>query len=235
MDDESRTCLSPEAHDDNIKDHILHFLGCLEYRERDSFLNNPEHPLWKKEKEHIRTRRGKQNISSEYDTQGLDMLDNKQHAEELVEEKRKSWQVEFQMELQRIDFLRETLVNDEEEKHLVKNLENSREAWQRSSVYENAMSNKQVRRTKINETRIIITDAKSQVSKSQQRQEKKEKYNVEKDVHAPFVQFEYNEDKHRFTEKNEEEVLGQIWGKFPNQKTTIDNLIHGKKKVSWEG
>ncbi|CAJ2503413.1 Uu.00g108070.m01.CDS01 [Anthostomella pinea] len=42
-DDPRPSCLSDAPHDENITDHIRHFLGCIEIWDRQSFLEGPNH------------------------------------------------------------------------------------------------------------------------------------------------------------------------------------------------
>lgn len=206
MDDENLiTCLSTERHDDNIKDHIAHFLGCIEVSERDRFLNDDDYPLWQKELEHYR----------KTDPNG---------AEELTSEKRKRWMSDCQSELRRVDFLREKLSGDEEDRHLVRKLDESRLAWKQSPEFNEGLRKVQAWKQAIGK----IQDPPKPLYEARNAAESK--YKSEKDINVPFMYFR------NFTHDNEEVVPGiPVWGKFPDQKTTVDHLdkdLGGKNLLS---
>ncbi|POS80605.1 hypothetical protein DHEL01_v200987 [Diaporthe helianthi] len=105
------TCLSPDPHEDNIRDHFLHFLGCVEISERNQFLETAP-----------TTNAVQLQGSLEYDT-GIDT------------QKKAAWREDCLSELRRIAFLRSKLENDEEEKHHVENVNKSRERWKASQEF----------------------------------------------------------------------------------------------------
>ncbi|KAI3323508.1 hypothetical protein HD806DRAFT_496940 [Xylariaceae sp. AK1471] len=109
------TCLSAEPHDDNIKDHLLHFLGCIPIHERHSFLDDDGHPFFVSEVAH-----------------NVNLGRNLQEAQELSKTKRLAWSSECRKQLRRIDFLREKIAQDKEKKHLVERLLESGTEWKQS-------------------------------------------------------------------------------------------------------
>ncbi|KAI1279501.1 hypothetical protein F5Y07DRAFT_397128 [Xylaria sp. FL0933] len=96
------TCLSVELHDDNVKDHVLHFLGCIPVRERDSFLNDDSHPFFDSEVKH--------NISSGR---------SPQEALELARSRRSEWSAACRKQLRRIEVMWEVIAQDKEKEHFI--------------------------------------------------------------------------------------------------------------------
>ncbi|KAI1630774.1 hypothetical protein F4809DRAFT_659399 [Biscogniauxia mediterranea] len=183
------TCLSSEDHKDDIKDHMLHYLGCLEFSKRDGFFED-SNPLWEQEIEHL-----------------VALGSNYSDAKQLVAEKILSWKTNCESELRRIDFLRKTLSTDETDKHLVHQLENSKSDWMKSKAFPD----------------------KIEKGVSQPGIENKDygEYEPEKDVTVPIMQFEDGKGV---------DIKGdaRIWGKFPNQKTTLAKLFHGEPELNLE-
>ncbi|KAI2627735.1 hypothetical protein GGR54DRAFT_636858 [Hypoxylon sp. NC1633] len=105
------TCLSTEHHPHNISDRLLHYLGCIAVSERENFFDTAN-PLWQEEVER-RILLGR----------------DPDNAQQAVEEQRESWEADCDRELRRIDILRNTLFHDEDQKHLVENLNQSRSGW----------------------------------------------------------------------------------------------------------
>ncbi|KAI5921922.1 hypothetical protein F4810DRAFT_307955 [Camillea tinctor] len=171
------TCLSSEDHTDSIKDHMLHYLGCLEFSQRAKFFEDTN-PLWEQEVQHL---------------ESLDI--ERSDAEKQVAEKKKSWQTNCESELRRIDFLRKTLSTDKTDGHLVENLEKSRKGWM------GCQTSKVIQQSKVDDKNYG-------------------EYEPEKDVSVPIMQFKGGQ--------GVDIQDGRIWGKFPNQKTTIAKLFDGK-------
>lgn len=232
MDDEVQsTCLSPEDHDKNIKDHLLHFLGCIKISDRDRFLKDPEYPLWKCETSHNEELIKKE---KEYAANTEGSVTNE--AKKRSERKREAWESECQSELRRIDFLRSTLAKNDNEKHLVEKIEESRKAWRHSPAYRNNITKVQKWRKK-NHPETETHGGKDEGDEESECIVTKD-YEIEKDVNVPFVQFEKKDKKYRRYESVDEETGREkaIWGRFPDQKTNIhnlltgdDNLLHNKK------
>ncbi|KAI0186128.1 hypothetical protein EV127DRAFT_439789 [Xylaria flabelliformis] len=115
---ESRvTCLCARGGDSDGWDHLLHYLGCLEFRDRDSFFEDTN-IFWEQEIQH-------------QVQLGSDPLD----AKKTVLEDRESWKIDCEREIRRIDFLRKTLATDKTESHLIERLEESRLQWRQSEAY----------------------------------------------------------------------------------------------------
>ncbi|KAK9414711.1 hypothetical protein SUNI508_10994 [Seiridium unicorne] len=199
MDDEDlTTCLSSETHDGNIKDHLIHFLGCIDSSERYQFLHDEKYSLWQDEINH-------------YETLGH----SRTKAEQLARDKRERWKSDCQSELRRIDFLRQKLLEDKEESHLIYKVEESHKAWKQCKDYqENIESVRAWRsaREKLNEDARPLYQPANNVAATT--------YKSEKDINVPFMYFVESRPA-------EEKVKpgGPVWGKFPDQKTTVYHLL----------
>ncbi|KAI1086348.1 hypothetical protein F5B19DRAFT_163230 [Rostrohypoxylon terebratum] len=110
------TCLSPDDHGCDIKDHLLHFIGCIKIKDRDTFFKF-DHPIWKQEFEHQK---------------GHFCLEDGK-AEATTRRKRESWKDDCEGELRRISFLRKTLAADKKDKHLIKAINSSRQSWHKKN------------------------------------------------------------------------------------------------------
>ncbi|KAI2465954.1 hypothetical protein F4781DRAFT_371588 [Annulohypoxylon bovei var. microspora] len=108
------SCLNPIDHSCDIKDHLLHYLGCIKIEERDEFFKST-HNIWKQELEHQKNH--------------FSLDDDK--ADEVTRRKRESWEDDCRSELRRINFLRKTLAGDKKDNHLVKQVNSSRTRWQK--------------------------------------------------------------------------------------------------------
>lgn len=215
MDDESRTvCLSPDCHDENIKDHLLHFLGCIEISERHHFLNDSEYKLWNQETKHWITKL-QQSGDNKTDE------DIKREAREKSQTKREAWRDDCLSELRRIDYLRFQLKQDQQEKHLVECIKKSRDAWKKSKEF------------KENIRVVEAWNDKRRKYNSKEYEKPRdesvyEEYMPSRDVNAPFMQFEKrNTSEWAFSPVDETPDSSQsIWGKYPNQKTTVQRLLY---------
>ncbi|KAI0835885.1 hypothetical protein F5Y06DRAFT_298986 [Hypoxylon sp. FL0890] len=139
------TCLSSEEHDSDISDHLLHYLGCIKISERKKFFTT-KHDIWKREVEHQEKHLGLR----------------RQEAEEMTKRKRESWEKDCKSEERRIDFLRNTLRQDTDDKHLVRKVDNSLANWRRKKG------------------RLIPSPLHVET----------EDYKPEKDISAPIIQFD---------------------------------------------
>lgn len=217
MDDEScTTCLSSDCHDDNIKDHLLHFLGCIEISERHDFLKESKYKLWIQETRHWIESQQLATGNAERTYQEI-----KREAEITSERKMKAWRDDCLSELRRIDFLRLKLREDPQEKHLVDRVEKSRDDWKKSEEY----------KTNVDIVKAWSAERRKGKSKPYEnpRKESMDKpYEPERDVNAGFMQFEKKDSSDWvFTPVSETPDSDQaIWGKYPNQKITVQRLLH---------
>lgn len=223
MDDESRTtCLNPDCHDKNIKDHLLHFLGCIEISERHDFMEDPEYKLWKQETEHWITKlRQAGNQHKQWPAEEMKDSEVESKAREKSQVKREAWRDDCLSELRRIDFLRLKLKQDPQEKHLVESVEKSRHAWENSKEY----------KANIDSVKFWGAGRRKHNGKPYEnlRKESMDKpYEPSRDVNAPFMQFEkQNPSDWTFAPVDVTPDSSQaIWGKYPNQKTTVQRLLY---------
>lgn len=194
----SASCLSAEPHDDNIKEYLYHYLGCIELWERKDFFN-PENKLWKMEMEHL-LRQGR----------------TRNEATAELDKRRLHWQKDCLNELKRIGFLRQTLEKDEIDKHLTEWVDKSREDWRQSTEYKmNLELVQRWRREKLHKPVLDRDETAVTVTIRQMS------YDPEKDVNVPVIQFETKD--HIFQSAEEDDA--RIWGSFPDQKTTVDYLL----------
>ncbi len=98
LDRNSYACLNSEPHGHNIRDHLSHYLGCLDYWERSTFFN-ADNALRNEEFEHFKSL-GKTELE----------------ARSLRNDKLNQWKKDCDTELRRIDFLRRTLEGDGRDK-----------------------------------------------------------------------------------------------------------------------
>jgi hypothetical protein len=224
MDESKCTCLSADNHDNNVKDHLLHFLGCIEISDRYAFLNDPEYPLWSNETEYVAKDRMKKKTSEPKNKSESPDQATVEAAKIQTVKKQSAWRSECQSELRRIDFLRRILRDDEDEKHLVEKIEESRKSWENSPVYRSNIENVKKWRRDRNTTKYKAQD---KTYEDPDRTIARQDYKPEEDVNVPFIQFEKKPDKY---EPVEEPIAREkaIWGSFPDQKTNIENLLYGK-------
>lgn len=117
--DEPRTCLSTSHHDgfaDGIvKDHIIHFFGCLKFKERHAFFATiPLHPYWQGEYERLKHR---PLLTTQSGTL-LALIDT------MIR-----WASSIHREAERYESLRGIFEKDVDGKHLTAVLNKSREDW----------------------------------------------------------------------------------------------------------
>ncbi|KAI2780008.1 hypothetical protein F4815DRAFT_166294 [Daldinia loculata] len=156
------TCLSSDEHGCDIKDHLLHYLGCIEFCDQAEFFT-PGFRIWKQEAKH------QQEV----------LHHSSEKAKELTEQKRKSWEDDCKNELKRIGFLRKQLSKDSKDKHLVDRVEESLDAWRKCSEYENNIESvRQKRRDKGKGSSSTPSEAS-----------RDEDYDLEKDITVPIIQF----------------------------------------------
>ncbi|KAI0418825.1 hypothetical protein F5X98DRAFT_336425 [Xylaria grammica] len=170
-------CLSTEPHEDNITNPVLHFLGCIEIRERDAFLKAII-PIRQEGVEHQHRDPGSQ------------------RPPEVVDKMRMNWTTNIEREMKRIALLRYTLSVDDDDKHLVQEVDESRGVWRRLNQHTKRGTN-----SGIKSDFPPVTEG----------------YVPEKDTSVPVIQFK---DYEGFTDPDK-----RLSGEFPNQTTTIDQLL----------
>lgn len=215
MDDEGKRCgrcLSAEAHDDNITDYLTHFLGCIEFAERHSFLYDRGHRVWTAEAKHQLA------ISSDK---------SPTKAELLSADKQDRWRESCQKEIRRIHLLRKTLYEDKEDRILVQNVLDSSAAWRTSPECIHWLPHVQAWRK---------SKGKSTTEQTQREFDdtckEKRTYEIEADVKVPIIQFENSSPIPSTTAHGDDKAYG-VSGMFPDQKTTIDQLLRNKGKDSF--
>lgn len=161
-----RTCLNTDPHHDIIEDHLLHFLGCIKFHERDDFLNSDDYPVWTSERKYLQQNRSK----------------SEQEARTQAREQRERWKLDCESELRRISFLRVLLETDNDDKHLVECIKISGQDWKDSALYkDDTQSTKRKDRPRGNSIKTL-----EYVPVNSQQQE----YRLERDVNVPIIQFE---------------------------------------------
>lgn len=220
MDDESHTtCLSPDCHDDNIKDHLSHFLGCIEISERHYFLFDPEYKLWKQQTKYWITKLQQAEDTDEKRTDH----DIERQAMKKCQTTREAWRDDCLGELRRIDFLRFQFKVDPhwQEKLLVDNVEKSRDAWKKSLEFEENID--RVKAWGASRRKYTWKAYEDPIDESAYKP-----YESGRDVNVHFMQFEkVNPSDPVFTPVDESPAMRQaIWDTFPNQKTTVHRLLH---------
>lgn len=101
-----KTCLDTKPHHEIIDDHLLHFLGCIEFHERHAFLNSDNYPVWENEREYLKSKSPNDALAAALE----------------AKTQREPWKKDCVSELRRIDFLRSCLEKDDDEKHLVERI-----------------------------------------------------------------------------------------------------------------
>ncbi|KAI2627729.1 hypothetical protein GGR54DRAFT_652540 [Hypoxylon sp. NC1633] len=211
--DINATCLSNKYHDYNIKDHLLHYFGCLRDPERKVFLE-PEFPIWQQEIEH------QESIGH-----------SPKEAKEIANAKRNAWKENRDRELRRIEFLRKTLNQDPEDKHLVAELTNSLGLWRRQpgrqtpEQADNSPNSQEDSPGTSNQAESISIHSEYAGNNTDTSP-----YDPAKDVKVPIIQFKNG--KGITVPVTHPEDL--IWSEFPNQKTSLYNLLEAKHNLLFE-
>lgn len=158
------TCFSAEDYYCHvIKDPLSHYLGCVEFCDRENFFE-PSNLLWQEILEHH-----------------TNLGNDRRKVEETVARK-EEWKANCESELRRIDFLRKTLEGDEYDNHLVQRLEESSKAWRKSLEYEDNINRVKAWRVKKNKRNSPAPVFPSASAHGQ--------YKPEKDMAVPLIQFE---------------------------------------------
>lgn len=175
------TCLSSDLHDgEEITDTVTHYLGCIEFCDRESFYNN---------------------LPEEY-------------------------QNPIKLELRRISFIRRVIENTQSDdtqsdervaKQLVASLQSWRQANQANIEKVAAWS-----------ARLFPRRANARPhdpnSDRQVREGKPDEYIPDKDFNAYFIEFDGTRGS---TNESKRHDGGRVYkGKFPNQKISVDDLLH---------
>lgn len=111
--DYQSTCISAEPHESATRDHLQHFFGCLEFRERRNFFSH-ENPIWRSDPEPV------------------------VQPETGISTPNKRWD-SFQAcldQLRRIEYLRKAVRRDKEKDNdLDSNITQSKSAWKKTAEY----------------------------------------------------------------------------------------------------
>ncbi|KAG8163101.1 hypothetical protein KVR01_007579 [Diaporthe batatas] len=203
---ETPTCLNPDPHEKNIKDHILHYLGCVKISDRNKFLQTPAYVL----------------SDEEIGATSTTARPNGSQPNKVIDKRKEAWRENCLSELRRIAFLRSKLEEDEEEKHLVDNIKNSRRAWEESEQYSIGIA--EIEKWEFNSKPFNKIDIDPKVVGP---------YEPGRDVTTPFMLFKKQDDANSVYEPDEEKVdpKNSIWGKFPNQKTNVQRLLVDKEDI----
>lgn len=215
----SLTCLSPDPHEDNIKDPILHFLGCVEISTRNEFLETPSNVQSPEGTATEETApEGTASETTEVQSDG-----NEQNRD-IDEQKKAGWREDCLSELRRIAFLRFKLQEDEKEKHLVEKIEGSRQAWRESEVFNKGIQ--EIRKWRGS------PESSNEEGSEEQGRISNDAYNPGRDVNTPFMLFKKQKDSNSIYEPDKEtkDQKNAIWGKFPNQKTNVQRLLFDKQE-----
>lgn len=125
-----------------------------------------------------------------------------------------SWATNFKSEMKRIATLRKTLSDDSNDEHLVREIDESRERWRDSPRYKEIIE--KVRKWRSDNDKAIGVEGPSSTDVIS-------KYILEKDVSVPVIQFKDCQGVMLPDDKK------HLRGKFPNQKTTIAELLANSK------
>lgn len=196
-------CLSVEPHDNNITNPLLHFLGCIEICERKNFLNGRV-SIWKDELEHQCQIRNFDKAKDPDEAKNLD------EAKKAVEKMKEGWTSNFNREMKRIATLRRTLFKDDHDTHLVTEIDRSRRLWRNSPRYKEIIE--KVRKWRNDNGKENGVEGPSSTDAPSE-------YVLEKDVSVPIIHFKDCDGAMVPDDKQ------HLKGKFPNQKTTIEELF----------
>ncbi|KAI1305085.1 hypothetical protein F5Y03DRAFT_395148 [Xylaria venustula] len=125
-----KTCLNAEPHENDIRNPLLHYLGCIEIREREKFLSG-DSDIWEEELNH------------QLSLQNVKNLRREQDAKSKVEKTKDNWRSTIDNEMRRISFLRHTLSREEHDGQLVNEVSKSYKAWQESVSYRTQLGERQ--------------------------------------------------------------------------------------------
>ncbi|KAI0520827.1 hypothetical protein F5B22DRAFT_598556 [Xylaria bambusicola] len=192
------SCLSAEPHEENIKDPLLHYLGCIEIYQRKEFLE--EKIASDDELSDQKSLRIDTPVSQAIQTEGTIRSGQK------IDGK---WKQSIEKELQRISRLRHTLSNDQNDKVLVMEVEESYKEW-RNSVTEQQLHDIREWRKTLKKENSVVEPVIEQATE----------YMLEDDISVPVIQF-----------CGHKEPTQTRDGNFPNQKTTVHKLLCSEPNI----
>ncbi|KAK6953606.1 hypothetical protein Daesc_005911 [Daldinia eschscholtzii] len=191
------TCLSSEEHDANITDHLLHYFGCITLKNREVFFEK-DFPIWTNELQH----------------QQETLHHSPDQAKKITDQKRASWEANCTREVDRIDLLRQELLKDEKDRHLVNNVAKSHSDWRKWR--QSLGSHESLKPLKFN---WLGDERNCRKTKEMTKTE----YSLEEDVVVPIIQFDDG--------KSDSIKSDEVRNKFPNQKTTVQDLLSGRDNL----
>jgi hypothetical protein len=201
--DSQPTCLSEIGHTENIQNHVLHYLGCIERWERDE-LFKPGNDLYKHEYDHILQRlkeernehsqaktkkgKGKETVLDKEAVPKHEPNSSKLEKKAKIDaiDKLKQWQKACDTEIRRIDYLRGCLARDTETKQLVQNIEETATKWKKSEQYKYL---DEVKKWRLKSGRPNTT-AQAGEPIASESQGKRGKYEPEKDYNLHMIEYE---------------------------------------------
>ncbi|KAI1422741.1 hypothetical protein F5Y12DRAFT_799330 [Xylaria sp. FL1777] len=119
--DQKPSCLSVDPHDDNIKDPVLHYFGCLEAWHRSSFFDSTS-PYWIGEVERL-------------ENSGTCRAE----AKAIVETKREICRKTCSDELRRVSLILGAIAKDKHQSFLLRKLASSRKLWLSTGEYQSGI------------------------------------------------------------------------------------------------
>lgn len=197
-------CLSAEPHDHNIKDPLLHYLGCIEIYERKDFLDTKIY-IWEDEL------RNQQSLRTDTPAPQVQQAED---ARKTDQKAKGIWRDNIVKELRRISVLRHTLSvsKDKNDNQLVQEVEKSRTEW-RESVDRDQINNiKDWRKVLGKESSVLGPDIADYAGA----------YVLEDDISVPVIRF-------RSYKESTQTYKDDLRGRFPNQKTTINQLLYSEE------
>ncbi|KAK8057455.1 hypothetical protein PG996_011392 [Apiospora saccharicola] len=198
------TCLSTEEPHD-ISDHLLHYLGCLTYNEREKLFDE-NNEIWEEEISHFK----------ELDATFQDSDPRPKFSpEQRVRKKREAWKADCEKELTRVRILREAIRTDKHDRHLDESIRASSKRWMDHKGHRGRPPTNEILDTpKYNLERDISVPIIQ--------------YKLRGEVNGAASS---EDDRGWEKEANPEQ---RVWGDFPDQKTKLDvlktdptvNLLH---------
>ncbi|KAI1120338.1 hypothetical protein F5Y10DRAFT_289841 [Nemania abortiva] len=218
------SCLSAESHNKDIKDPLVHYFGCTPFNDRKALLDI-KHEIWTTEREH------QEFLEAD---RGTDEKEIKGKANESVEAIRKRWENNVNKELRRIRVLRAAIEKNEVVRDPVPEGSQRHETANRDVSDNNATGNLVTAVNKCREKwRKSLAERKGRVyTPNPPTTGLDAEYVPEKDVSVGIIQFEngepFNETSGMSNENNKsfDNNKGLIWGKFPDQKTSVQSLLY---------
>ncbi|OTB12173.1 hypothetical protein K445DRAFT_369569 [Daldinia sp. EC12] len=135
-------------------------------------------------------------------------------AKRITDQKRTSWKANCTREVDRIDLLRQELLKDEKGRHLVNNVAKSHSDWRKWR--ESLGSRESLKPLKFN----WLSD---ETNCRKTKETTKTEYILEDDIIVPIIQFDDG--------KSDSIKSDEVRNKFPNQKTTVQDLLSGKDNL----